>query len=164
MGKVLEFDTGRRGSNMPSIFEVAKALLCIGSMTHKKLQKLCYYAQAWSLALYGEKLFNEYFEAWVHGPVCPDLYKVYKVHGWNEIPKEGSLPSCINTGHMQFLQDVYNSYSEFSGDELEILTNMEKPWLDARAGLEEWEPSLNRINTVTMQEFYRQVYENAQAD
>ena len=37
-------------------------------ITNKKLQKLVYYSQAWSLVLNNEKLFNEKIEAWVHGP------------------------------------------------------------------------------------------------
>ena len=52
----------RRGD----IFDLADAFLSIESMTHKKLQKLCYYAKAWYLALYDENLVTEEFEAWVH--------------------------------------------------------------------------------------------------
>jgi len=38
-------------------------------LSNLKLQKLLYYAQAWHLALYGISLFDEEFEAWIHGPV-----------------------------------------------------------------------------------------------
>ena len=34
------------------------------SITHLKLQKLIYYAQAWSLALKGKTLFEEEIQAW----------------------------------------------------------------------------------------------------
>ena len=73
----------RRGD----IFDLADAFLSIESMTHKKLQKLCYYAKAWYLALYDENLVNEAFEAWVHGAVQPDLYQKYKPYGFNYIPR-----------------------------------------------------------------------------
>ncbi|MFS8119254.1 MAG: Panacea domain-containing protein [Microcoleus sp.] len=43
-----------------------------------KLQKLVYYAQAWHLAIYGMPLFNADFQAWVHGPVIPDLLEKYQ--------------------------------------------------------------------------------------
>ena len=59
------------------------------AMTPKKLQKLCYYYKAWGLALYDEDLLpDREFEAWVHGPVNPVLYGVYKNFFWNEIPQK----------------------------------------------------------------------------
>ena len=61
---------------MASVFDVANWFLSKGSVTHKKLQKLCYYSQAWHCALYdGTPLFAERIEAWVHGPVIPELYR-----------------------------------------------------------------------------------------
>lgn len=47
-------------------------------ISNLKLQKLVYYAQAWYLAIYGQSLFDEDFEAWVHGPIIPSLYQKYK--------------------------------------------------------------------------------------
>ena len=44
------------------------------SMNELKLQKLLYYAQAWHLAVFGSRLFDERFQAWVHGPVCRAIY------------------------------------------------------------------------------------------
>ena len=64
------------------IFDLAHAFLSIASMTHKKLQKLCYYAKAWYLALKDENLIDDDFEAWVHGAVQPNLYQEYKVYGF----------------------------------------------------------------------------------
>ena len=65
------------------IFDLAEAFLSISSMTHKKLQKLCYYAKAWYLALYDENIVSEPFEAWVHGAVQPELYQKYKSYGFS---------------------------------------------------------------------------------
>ena len=39
-----------------------------------KLQKLCYYAQAWSLVWDDTPLFDEEFYAWTNGPVCKELF------------------------------------------------------------------------------------------
>lgn len=44
------------------------------NLTNLKLQKLLYYAQAWHLALRNAPLFDEDFQAWVHGPVLPSQY------------------------------------------------------------------------------------------
>lgn len=54
-----------------SIFDIADTFLSIEPMTHKKLQKLCYYAQAWHCALENEPICSASFQAWIHGPVCP---------------------------------------------------------------------------------------------
>ena len=60
---------------MANIFSAAKYILeKQGTMSAMKLQKLCYYAQAWSLVWDDNELFPEDFEAWVNGPVCPVLY------------------------------------------------------------------------------------------
>src|SRR6185369_5131439 len=57
-------------------------------ITNLKLQKLVYYAQAWNLALNdGRALFDDDFEAWVHGPVIFDLYNDYRALKWNPISK-----------------------------------------------------------------------------
>ena len=70
---------------MKSVFEVAKWFLHRKSFTHKQLQKLCYYAQAWHLALLDRPLFEEEIQAWVHDPVIPALYPIYADYGWNKI-------------------------------------------------------------------------------
>lgn len=46
---------------------------------NKWQQKLCYYAQAWSLVWDDSPLFNEDFQAWANGPVCPELF--FKTQG-----------------------------------------------------------------------------------
>ena len=63
---------------MVNVIDVAHWFLSKESMTHKKLQKLCYYAQAWHCTLRnGEPLFMNPIEAWIHGPVIRSLYKEY---------------------------------------------------------------------------------------
>jgi uncharacterized phage-associated protein len=58
-----------------NVFDVAAYILhALGETTAMKLQKLCCYAQAWSLAWDNVPLFPEEFEAWANGPVCRELY------------------------------------------------------------------------------------------
>ena len=57
---------------MTNVRDIANWFLSHDSMTHKKVQKLCYYAQAWYCALYdGSPLFSDEIQAWVHGPCNP---------------------------------------------------------------------------------------------
>ena len=76
-----------------SVFEVANWFLTKEAMTHKKLQKLCYYAQAWCYALKGYRLMDTVFEAWVHGPVSPVLYDKFKCFRFNSIKLVGEVHS-----------------------------------------------------------------------
>tara|TARA_R110002020_G_scaffold343819_6_gene558207 strand:- start:2367 stop:2876 length:510 start_codon:yes stop_codon:yes gene_type:complete len=46
----------------------------MGRFTQMQLQKLTYFAHGWNLAVNGEPLVNEEFQAWDYGPVVPDLY------------------------------------------------------------------------------------------
>ncbi len=66
------------GMNSNVLNVAAYILQKSGAMTTWKLQKLCYYSQAWSLAWTGEPLFNEDFEAWDNGLVCPILFNYHR--------------------------------------------------------------------------------------
>lgn len=137
-----------------NIFMLANAFLSIASMTHKKLQKLCYYAKAWYLALYNENIIPEEFQAWVHGAVNPELYRQYSSYGFEKIPKRlntNDIPEEI----LSFACEVYSVYGQYTGDELESINHQEDPWLNARKGLKPWESSNNVISEDDMKCYYR---------
>ena len=61
---------------MVSVFDAAAYIVeKTGEMTTLKLQKLVYYAQAWSLVWDERPLFDEKIEAWSNGPVARDLFE-----------------------------------------------------------------------------------------
>lgn len=153
MGKLVSIDWYRKGIKMESIYEIAKYFLSKSNMSHKKLQKLCYYAQAWHLANYDVPLVANRFEAWVHGPVAPDLYSVYKNYGWMDIPRYNQELN-LNQKTVNFLDIVYNTYGNFTGEELEKKTHNEEPWEEARKGLISNEYSRTPISMETMRRYY----------
>jgi uncharacterized phage-associated protein len=65
---------------MPNIFDVAKCISDVigGDVSTMKLQKLCYYCQAWYLVWTGHPMFSGNFERWDNGPVCRDLFEGHK--------------------------------------------------------------------------------------
>lgn len=148
---------------MSSVFDVAKWFLSKGQMTHKKLQKLCYYAQAWHCALLGQPLFSEFFQAWVHGPVSPELYRRYSSYKWLDIPKE-SNPPTFPPKTTEVLEAVWNTYGPFDGDQLEAQTHGEAPWKDARGELQPYESCYTVIPVEAMRKYYSGVYEASQND
>ena len=63
---------------MASIQDVADWFLSREAMCLKKVQILCYYYEAWGLALCNKDFIDflpySEFEAWVYGAVNPELY------------------------------------------------------------------------------------------
>ena len=149
---------------MINVFNVAHWFLHKKSLTHKQLQKLCYYAQAWHLALLDEKLFDEEIQAWVHGPVIPALYACYADYGWLPIPQEKEEYVQFSEPTIDVLNAVYNTYAQFSGEQLESLTHSELPWKEARGNLAPYEVCTNRISLETMKKYYDEKYKQAQGD
>ncbi|RZN14663.1 MAG: DUF4065 domain-containing protein [Methanosarcinales archaeon] len=149
---------------MNTIYDLANWFLFKSSMSHKKLQKLCYYAVAWHYALYDSPLVkNDEFEAWIHGPVSPSLWHEYKDYVWGSIPQSKTQPDLGNDME-EYLEIVLNTYDEFSGHQLESLTHDELPWIEARRGLEDYQASKNKINPMIMKQFYRSIYDTSQND
>ncbi len=142
--------------NKPNVFDLADAFLSIESMSNKKLQKMCYYAKAWHLALGDGNIIDDTFEAWVHGPVNPDLYNKYKDYGFNSIPKyenKASLPVDI----VAFAEKVYEAYGHLDAYDLECLSHSEPPWKEARGNLNPWEGCQTIISESSMENYYRSI-------
>lgn len=137
------------------IYDLANAFLAIESMTHKKLQKLCYYAKAWYLAINDTNLVSEPFEAWVHGAVQPRLYQKYRSYGFQLIPMYTDSVKKLPEEFLSFANEVYNAYGDLSGDELERLNHTEEPWRNARKGLKPWQSSDNVIAEEDMKTYFR---------
>lgn len=140
-----------------NVKNVAEFFLSKEEMTNKKIQKLCYYAQAWFFALYNKTLFNEKIEAWVHGPVCPQLYKEYAEYGYEKIPKINKKIE-MQEDERRVLEQIWEIYGSLDGDQLEILTHREDPWLEARKGLDNRKPSNAEILPYRMGKYYRDKY------
>ena len=128
------------------------------SISHLKLQKLCYYAQAWHLALHAKPLFADRIEAWTHGPVVPDLYQRFKANSWQTID-----PQDLRTDPMDeiagedraFLDQVWERYGGRTGRQLENMTHAEAPWKDAYGDREPGEKCQVEITHEAMREFYK---------
>lgn len=148
---------------MKTVFDIANWFLSKEKMTHKKLQKLVYYAYAWYLVLVNEqeddlgaKLFDARLEAWVHGPVFPDLYRKYKKFGGEDIPQYSGDLAEFNEDDLDILTQVWDVYNQYTGNQLESITHQETPWITARNGCSVYEICTNEIEDRDIFKFYIQ--------
>jgi len=106
------------------------------SISNLKLQKLVYYAQGFHLAVFDAPLFTETIEAWTLGPVIPSLYAKYKEHKHYPIPKPDEIDcSLYKDCEKELLNDVWNTYGQYSAWRLAELTHVEPPWEMAHGGV-----------------------------
>lgn len=141
-----------------SVITIANWFLLKENMTHKKLQKLCYYSQAWCYALKDFRLINTDFQAWVHGPVSPALYERFKCFGYETIKIESKCSPIIDKSDVELLDDIWDTYGDKSGNALEALTHRELPWLEARRGYETTERCTVVISPDNMRAYYKSIY------
>ena len=140
---------------MANVFDAAKYILeQLGEMSTMKLQKLCYYAQAWSLVWDDVPLFNEEFEAWDNGPVCPELF--YKTQGIFSVTAKDETGGSgdLSENQKDTIDAVLEHYGNHNAQWLSQLTHMEDPWNDARKGIPIGAGCSNIITKESMAMYY----------
>ena len=121
---------------MGTIFDTAKYILQKkGRLSTMKLQKLCYYAQAWSRVWDDAPLFEEVFEAWANGPVCPELFQFSQGEFSVDAAQMGGDAENLSSGQKETVDKVIEYYGGRDAQWLSQLTHMESPWQEARQGI-----------------------------
>jgi uncharacterized phage-associated protein len=131
-------------------------------ISNLKLQKLLYYAQAWYLALKDRPLFDDPIEAWVHGPVVPNVYREYRDWSWQPIARDVTRPE-LDSEIVAHLDEVMEAYGGLSAFYLERLTHSERPWRKARGKLPADAQSHAEISQAEMRDYYKARLAKAQA-
>lgn len=100
-----------------------------------KIQKLCFYTQAWFLASRGEPFFHHDFEAWRYGPVSPSLYKYHcgRIEFPSGVLAESGKVQELTADDAQFIQKVLKVYSRYTGLQLADMCMSQPPWMETRA-------------------------------
>lgn len=133
-------------------------------ISNLKMQKLVYYAYAWTLVKNDRQLFGEPIQAWANGPVVPSLYQELRCYGAGPIGADflgiaseeaferlsGEFPEDVR----ETLNAVYENYMRLSAFDLVVLTHDEKPWQEARRGLGDQERSSRPLRDVDVIEEY----------
>ncbi|AOX46778.1 Panacea domain-containing protein [Microbacterium sp. BH-3-3-3] len=136
------------------------------SISTMKLQKLCYIAQGWSLALRRRRLFDAHFEAWRNGPVAPGLYAnhrgKYSVSSW-----PWGDHKAIELDERIVLDAVLANYEALTGPQLSALTHKPgTPWslTRAEAGVLDGEACQVEISESLIAEHYSNALEATPRD
>ena len=146
---------------MANVLDVAAHILRKQSpISAMKLQKLVYYAQAWSLVWDGKALFRNRIEAWAYGPVCPALYGAHRQRF--EV-RRGDIkgdPKKLTRDERDTVNAVLSHYGPKTPLWLSELTHREAPWCGAREGLAAGQPGKREITHVAMAEYYGSLWED----
>ena len=129
---------------MRSVHDVADYFLLDAAergerIRHMKLQKLCYYAQGFYVALYDRPMFKEPLYAWQYGPLAPDLWRRFRRFKGKPIPESeaGSATDFLSENDRDFLDLVIDRLDGYHDWDLSYATQQEHPWLDARQAMKD---------------------------
>jgi uncharacterized phage-associated protein len=139
----------------------------LGEVTPLALQKLLYFIQGASYALNGRPMFSEDCQAWVHGPVYPEVFDMFRDFKYNPIEDarfavfEGTEAKLADD-ERKVIDLVVNTFGKYGGKVLEKITHEEDPWKLARAGYEDDIPSREPISKESIKAYY--IKKNAEYD
>ena len=98
--------------------------------TPLQIQKLVFFAHAWTLAFHCQPLLEREFEAWTYGPVMPAIYHNLSYYGGSPVTKSilaRDIP--FNKHEESILSQVYDLYGEFDGIQLSAMSHTPGgPW------------------------------------
>lgn len=142
---------------MANVFDVAKYILeNTGEISTYKLQKLCYYSQAWNLVWHDVPLYDSPIMAFAHGPVIKELYDYHKDQfsiKSSDI-KKCKLSNILTDSEKDTINRVLQFYGNKTAQWLSDLMHMEEPWRNARKGIPDGQPSSKVISLNDMMEYY----------
>lgn len=138
-------------ANVPDVGTYVSQTL--GPMASRKLQKVVYYCQAWSLVWDGRPLFRERVEAWRGGPLVSRLYWAHHKEWFVDELSAGNV-SASSERERATIDAVLAFYGAMPWDDLVKRTHLESPWADARAGLIPSQSSRKEITPRSMRVYY----------
>lgn len=129
-------------------------------VTHLQLQKLLYYAQGWSLATRGTRLFEGRMQAWVHGPVVVETFPKFADYGNSPIPAhEARDDETLTAEDRGMVESIWLGYGKYAAWELRRMTHSEPPWKKARGRLPEGALSQAAISDESLRDYFRAEHE-----
>ncbi|MCI9437467.1 MAG: DUF4065 domain-containing protein [Lachnospiraceae bacterium] len=138
---------------------IARIFEKLEEVTPLMLQKLLYFTQGIFSALYGRPIFAEDCRAWVHGPVYPEVYELFRDFKYNPIDDarfallEGT-EDVLTDDEKKVIDLVVNTFGMYGGKVLERITHNEEPWKAARKGYGDSIPSSELLQKERIMRYY----------
>lgn len=156
--------------SMERLFSVSEKMLrviayvfeALEEVTPLMLQKLLYFIQGIYSALYGGPIFTEDCRAWIHGPVYPEVYDLFRDFKYNPIDDarfallEGTT-DVLTDDEKKVIDLVVNTFGMYGGKVLERITHNEEPWKEARKGYGDSIPSSELLPKEHIMKYYMEV-------
>ena len=153
--------------SIESLFSVSDKMLRVIAYVFEKLeevtplmlQKLLYFIQGIHSALYGKSIFAEDCRAWIHGPVYPEVYELFRDFKYNPIDDarfallEG-MEDTLTDDEKRVIDLVVNTFGMYGGKVLEKITHNEDPWMEARKGYGDSIPSSELLPKERIMKYY----------
>ncbi len=153
--------------SLESLFSVSEKMLRVIAYIFEKLeevtplvlQKLLYFIQGIYSALYGRPIFTEDCRAWIHGPVYPEVYDLFRDFKYNPIDDarfalfEGTA-DALTEDEKKVIDLVLNTFGMYGGKVLERITHNEDPWMEARKGYGDSIPSSELLPKERIMKYY----------
>lgn len=153
--------------SIESLFSVSDKILRVIAYVFEKLeevtpfmlQKLLYFIQGIYSALYGKPVFAEDCRAWIHGPVYPEVYDLFRDFKYNPIDDarfallEGT-EEALTDDEKRVIDLVVNTFGMYGGKVLEKITYNEDPWKAAREGYDDGIPSSELLTKERIMKYY----------
>lgn len=134
-------------------------------ITPLALQKSLYYIQGFYYAFYDAFLFSEECQAWVHGPVYPEIYSRYKNYKFDPIKPIKKMDNTVfSLPEREVLKSVIKYICCYSGKVLEKFTHSEEPWLSTRGNLTSTESSNKIITKEIIGKYFKEIKERYEMD
>lgn len=98
--------------------------------TTMQIIKLVYICHGWMLGIYNKKLMNEPVEAWLYGPVVPNVYRTFKAFRGDPIDVAlQDFSAEFDAEQNLLVQDAVEKYKDFDGWSLSHITHRSgTPW------------------------------------
>lgn len=131
-----------------TVLDISKYLLAVQPMSNLKLQKMIYLVYADYLVKTKKALFDEQIIAMQYGPLIPEVYDAYKVHGRDEIETnskkvildEITLPMALakilqaddSKAILESIKQTIENYGSKTASQLVDITYWKgRPWSEA---------------------------------
>lgn len=158
--------------SLEQLFSVSEKMLRVIAYVFEKLeevtplmlQKLLYFTQGVYSALYEKPIFTEDCRAWIHGPVYPEVYDLFRDFKYNPIEDARfalleESEAVLTEEERKVIDLVTDTFGMYSGKVLERITHSEVPWKEARAGYGANVPSNELLTKDSIMKYYKAVNE-----